>query len=61
MKTKMIKLSVIAVFGVLLMGCTKDFDEINTNPNASADAPITKYRLIASGIPVTLILMPGRI
>jgi hypothetical protein len=41
MKTKMIKLSVIAVFGVLLMGCTKDFDEINTNPNASADAPIT--------------------
>jgi hypothetical protein len=41
MKTKMIKLSVIAVFFVLLMGCTKDFDKINTNPKASADAPIT--------------------
>lgn len=41
MKTQILKFSVIAVFGVLLMGCTKDFDEINTNPNASADAPIT--------------------
>lgn len=41
MKTQILKLSVIAVFGVLLMGCTKDFKEINTDPNRSADVPIT--------------------
>ncbi len=41
MKTQILKYALIAVFGVLLLGCTKDFKKINTNPNASADAPIT--------------------
>ena len=40
MKTKLYRIIVIAVFGVLLMGCTKDFEKINTDPNAAADVPI---------------------
>lgn len=41
MKKYLYRLSAIALLGVILMGCTKDFEEINTDPDAYADAPIT--------------------
>ena len=41
MKNTILNISICAVLGVMLLGCTKDFKEINTNPNAYATAPLT--------------------
>ena len=40
---KIFKLNIILVLGLIIgmMSCTKDFEEMNVNPNEPADAPST--------------------
>ena len=38
---------VLMVFGTLMSSCTKDFEEINTNPNSPVEAPLTNVLAFA--------------
>lgn len=46
LKSKIYILSLSAVIGSLTIGCTKDFEEINTNPNNMVEGMATPYNML---------------